>query len=184
MKYIFDVDETLFDTEKFRQDAEPYKADGTWVTPGIWDVLDAADYLYPDVLSYIESLGKENVILLTAVTPDLGPESEAFQKAKVEQSGLFKLASQTIFMEGLKGPHIKELAASSGPMVFVDDREIQLQSAREYAPEVLAVRMERKLTTGGGQFESIPGLSEFPKITSLEALDTVIAQWKQEPKTT
>lgn len=178
MKYIFDVDHTLFDTKKFSQDAEPYKSDGTWVTPRIWEILDARDYVYPDVNECLEKLGKNNVELLTAVTPELGPESEAFQKTKLEKSGLMELAKQTTFMVGLKGSYVKKLIGDE-ESVFVDDRIEQAESVRELSPRTLAILMDRvNLTTGS--FEKVPTLSEFKRATNLTEVVLIIEKWQQE----
>ena len=181
MKYIFDVDHTLFDTDKFSEDAEPYKEDGTWVTPKIWDILDARYYLYDDAIETLEKLGKENVELLTAVTPELGPESEAFQKLKLEKSGLMELASSTTFMVGLKGEYVNEITQGE-VAAFLDDRKEQLESVREFAPNVLPVLMERNKKNFFSGFEKIITKEELKSVSNLAEFIEAVRSWENELK--
>lgn len=142
MKYIFDFDHTLFDTDFFIDAAEPYKADGLWLTPRIWDLLPVDDFLYEDTLDYLVTLSTEDCVLLTAWTSSLGPESYEFQREKVMRSKVASMVAQVIVMEGDKGMYVQELAGSQGA-VFVDDTLTHLLSAQTHAPHVVPVQMMR-----------------------------------------
>ena len=120
MQFILDYDLTLSDYHRFIVDSKPYKSEGTWVTPAIWDILDASEYLYDDVLPFLKSIERTEVRILTARSPVRGPEARAFQKAKLERSGLAEYVSDIVFMEGKKCPYIKEMYHGV-PTVFVDD---------------------------------------------------------------
>lgn len=142
MKYILDFDHTLMDTDLFSEDATPYKENGLWVTPAIWNILNAPDYLYTDTLSFLQSLKKEDVRILTAMTASLGPEARAFQKVKLAKSNISSFVSDIVFMEGDKGPFVAEMYDGT-PTVFVDDRIEHLESAKRHCPEIHAVQIAR-----------------------------------------
>ena len=149
MRYIFDFDHTLYDTDAFVEAAEPYRASGEWVTPRIWDILDATTFFYGDTIKYLELLQPKDITVLTAWTPALGPESFEFQESKIERSDITKYVGDIIIMEGDKGPIIKELYDDE-PTVFVDDRVDHLLSAKKHCPEIMVVQMIR------------PGVKELP----------------------
>lgn len=166
MKYILDFDHTLYEVSRFKEDAASYKTDGTWVTPAIWDILDAKNYFYEDVFSFIQKQGKGNVTILTAMTPSLGPLAREFQKAKLEKSGIAALVGEIVFMEGEKGPFVKDLYDNT-PTVFVDDTFAHLVSAKQHCPDVHAVQMVRPGLEDRGEISTSPSI---PVISSLREL--------------
>lgn len=143
MKYILDFDLTLFDSHKYLEASVPYQADGTWVTPAIWDILNASEFLYDDVLPFLEAVGKENVHILTAMSPHLGPLAREFQKEKLARCGLAEHVAGVTFMEGDKGSYIASLY-DGGPTTFVDDKIEHLHSSHEHCPAVQVVQMVRQ----------------------------------------
>lgn len=157
MKYILDFDRTLFDTDRFVQAAEPYKAAGEWLTPRIWDTLDARSFLYDDVLPFLEAVPADDVVLLTAWTSSLGPESYAFQETKVQRSGVVPHVHRVVLMEGDKGPYVKRLTEDT-PAVFVDDRIEHLLSARARCSDIHVLQMTR------------PGVGTLPSDTSVTVI--------------
>lgn len=166
MKYILDFDLTLSDYHKFLEAAEPYKADGTWITPAIWDILDATEFLYEDAIPFLEKVGKENVHILTAMSPYTGPQAREFQKTKLQRCGIGQYVSGITFMEGDKGPYVKNLYDGT-PTVFVDDNAGHLRSSREHVPEVHAVQMVRPET------KTIPNEDGFSIVHSFDELHAV-----------
>ena len=167
MKYILDFDYTLYDTDLFSQTAEPFKQrdeSGQWVTPRIWDILDASDFFYNDTLTFLSALHPSDVTILTAWTPSLGPESYEFQKSKVERSGIQDLVGTIVYMEGDKGPYVRDLYRNE-KTVFVDDRLDHLQSAKKYCPNILVAHMIRPgrkdviSTDPSGSVPTIPSLA-------------------------
>ena len=167
MRYIFDFDHTLFDTDRFSVAAEPYKADGLWVTPAIWDILDASSFFYADTVPFLENLDPTDVTLLTAWTPVLGSEAYEFQKVKVERSGIQDLLTEVQIVEGDKGSHVRELYDGRAT-VFVDDRVDHLLSAKKHCPDVQVVQMIRP---GVGD---LPTDQAVPVISNLNELSNVI----------
>ncbi len=164
MKYILDFDHTLFDTARFVHDAAEHKKNGTLITPDIWDSYDASSYLYDDVIPFLESIGKEHVQILTAVTTSLGPLSTEFQKAKLYRSGIASFVKEILFIEGEKGDHVKRMYEHT-PTVFIDNMLSQLKSVQELCPEVEVVQIIRPDALGTNE---IDGTDEtIKKVTSL-----------------
>ena len=168
MDFIFDFDRTLFDTAHFVNEAAPYKESGLYITPAIWDILDATTFVYSDVLSFLQKIGKEHSTILTAMTPTLGPLAREFQKAKLERSGVSAYTRQVIFMEGKKGKYVKEIF-SGKPTIFVDDTLEQLQSVKAFCPEVVCIQIIRPNSEGRSEVSSS---SDIPTVTSLQELET------------
>jgi hypothetical protein len=142
VEYIFDFDHTLFDTPLFSFEATAYKSDGLYVTPQIWNILDAQKYIYNDVYDFLLRVGPSTVKILTAMTPELGPQSREFQKAKLARSGISEYVSDIIFMEGAKGLFVKEMYTGE-PTIFIDDKLEQLLSVKASCPEVFTVQIVR-----------------------------------------
>lgn len=166
MKYIFDFDHTLFNNDLFREASAAYVESGLWVTPAIWNILEARSFLYEDTVDFLTSLQKEDVRILTAMSPALGSDARNFQKVKLEKSGLAKYVSEIIFMEGDKGPYVQEMHDGT-PTVFVDDKLAHLVSVKKMCPKVHVVQMVRP-----GLEDRIPVsmVKEIPVISSLSEL--------------
>lgn len=146
MKYILDLDHTLLDTDAFAT-AVAKAGDGAHlVTATIWEKYQAQDFLYSDVLSWLQKKAASDVTILTAYTPALGPEAEAFQRAKVANTGLQQHVASVVMMEGLKGDYAAEIAKQFPPeeiVVFVDDRIEQCLSVQSKLPSAVCCRMIR-----------------------------------------
>lgn len=170
MNYILDFDHTLFDARAFVQDAHAYKDSGVYVTPAIWDILDAKNYFFDDALPFLQSHTKEHMRILTAMTPSLGPEAREFQKVKLERSGSMDYVSETICMEGDKGPYIQKMYTNE-PTVFVDDTVEHLLSAKKHCPDIQVVQIIRPELAGVRTSDET-----IPVITSLDELDSIVAR--------
>lgn len=169
MKFILDFDYTLYEVSRFKEAALPYKEDGMWLTPAIWDKLDATSFFYPDTLDFIQRQGKENVVILSAMTPALGPQAREFQKAKLARSGIGEFVSDVIVMEGDKGPYVKDLYTGE-PTVFVDDTLLHLYSSQRHCPEVGTVQIIREDAVGRGEVSTHIDIPVVATLTELEEL--------------
>lgn len=169
MRFILDFDHTLFDTNAFSVAAEPYKATGLWVTPQIWDELDARTFLYSDTLDFLNAKQTHELIILSAWTPSLGAESHAFQVSKIDKSGIADLVDKVVVMEGDKGPQVK-LLCGGAPTVFVDDRIDHLLATQAMCPEVTVVQMVRP------EVGMLLGDPSVPVVSSLAELDVLVSR--------
>lgn len=167
MKYIFDFDHTLYCTEKFVEAAEPYKANGEWLTPRVWDLLDASTFFYDDTIDFLKAQKPKDITILTAWTPTLGDKSFDFQRVKIEKSGVSEYVGEIIIMEGDKGPHVKSIYDGT-PTVFIDDRIDHLLSSREHCPEVMVIQMVRD------DAGMLPGDPSVPVVSALNEISEVI----------
>lgn len=142
MKYVLDFDHTLMDTDKFVKQVDADGRRDILVTPGIWNYYNARDFLYDDVLDFLMAKPKEDLVILTAMTPSLGPEACDFQKEKLENAQMDDLVSEIIFMTGDKGPYLKKLYDGS-PMCFVDDSIGHHDSVQQCEPNIVSFLMQR-----------------------------------------
>jgi len=184
MKYILDFDHTLCDTGRFCDDAQPYKESGLWVTPAIWDILDASQYLYAESVSFLKELEKEDVRILTAMTASLGPEARAFQKVKLEKSGVVEFVSDIIFMEGDKGPFLEEMYDGT-PTVFIDDKLDHLVSAKKHCPGMYCIQILRDGDTNrmsGINHTERSAREDIPVVHSLAEASTLVNIWEHPEK--
>jgi hypothetical protein len=144
MIVVLDFDHTLYDTSSLVEDLATIRSDDVFVRENFWDQLDAKQYIYPDVLPFLQSKAPTDFLILTAVTPSLGPESEAFQKRKVFDSGLDELVSEVIFMVGDKGPYVEQISSAyDSVVVFIDDKFEHLISVKTKCPDVVCLQMVR-----------------------------------------
>jgi phosphoglycolate phosphatase-like HAD superfamily hydrolase len=164
MQYIFDFDHTLFDTARFVYDARAYKENGTLITPAIWDTFDATTYLYDDVIPFLERVGKENVRILTAITPSLGAESEAFQRAKLERSGIGAYVRDIQFLVGEKGQTVASMYEEVST-TFVDNMLHQVQSVQVACPSVRCIQIMRPNPLGLNEMDGM-----HPTVTTITTL--------------
>lgn len=177
MKLILDFDHTLFDTDRFCLDAAAYKESGMWVTPAIWDILSAQDYLFPDVQDFLRTCTREDVSILTAITPSLGPESDAFQRMKVERSGVKEFVSQVEYMIGEKGSWVKNVCDRypNEVIVFIDDRTTQLESVRSHCPQARILQMCHEALTSITSDEG----GNFPLVHNFTEVSAILESWNR-----
>jgi len=142
MKYILDFDHTLFNTTDFVARVSERGMFDILITPQIWEHFNVMDFLYADTLTFLESKNRADLIILTAMTPTLGPQAREFQKQKLNSGNFDKYVEEIIFMEGDKGPHIADLFTGQ-PTTFVDDSLPHLISSRKCCPEVICAQMVR-----------------------------------------
>ena len=169
MKFILDIDRTLFDCDQWLADqGGVYTTD--IVTPTVWERADGARYVYDDVLTWLSNHSPEVIHILTAMTPRLGPAARLFQVAKLVSLGVADFASSLTCMEGDKGPYVAALAAGN-PAVFVDDSLAHHESVRALVPHVTCCVMVRP-----GQPEPVTPLpAGVHLVRNLAEVDAIVA---------
>lgn len=170
MNLILDFDWTLFDGDAVFAKMETARAAAHWKHASLWEHVDASVCFYPDVLEWIAARRErgDGVSILTAYQgPEYSDDAEAFQRIKVERSGISTYVDSVTFMQGLKGDHIEPLLQNDIQNVFLDDTVEQLQSVREAFPDVHCVQMMR---SGVERNTDI----SIPVVTSLAELDAII----------
>jgi len=146
VKYLLDFDRTLFDTNSCYTDLALKWGEPLQFTPELWSRLSASDYLYSEVKPWFATKDSADVIIITAFTPEYGPDSKAYQAEKVKSSGLSEEVSRVIVMEGEKGQTVKSVVSTlpvTEKVVFVDDRIEQCLSVKRANPEVIVCLMVR-----------------------------------------
>lgn len=170
MRYFLDFDRVIFDVDAYYKDIENRGLAQLVVHPDVWNVLDAKAYVYPDAIDFLKTHDPNTISVITAMSPQFGPHAREFQKRKVQISGVEAQVGSVIFMEGLKGSHIRD-AYSSGPAVFVDDKLEQVASVHRDNPSVIVVHMVRTAPSKEIQFNTPP----FPIINSFVELDNLLS---------
>lgn len=171
MKYLLDFDRTLFDTDAFVAQVERDGRGGALLTPGIWDQYHVQDFLYADVLSWLKTVAREDVYIVTALAG--GDEAAAFQRAKLASGGFNELVTDTHFVSGLKGEVVAEIAKQfppEEPIVFVDDRIEQCLSVQACAPQVTVCLMVREPESIG----EVSTVQRMPVVHDLSGVDAII----------
>ena len=176
MKYLLDFDHTMFDTSAFVADARSRGLDDVLVTPRIWDELSVKDYIYRDTMDWLALQQKENVSIVSAYTPSLGPEAEAMQRGKFAQGDFEDLVDEIVVMEGDKAPYVCPYT-NQGTVIFIDDRLDHLESVKNLCPKVICIQMWRgddahESVAGKSQRDDIPVAKDFTEVDALVAAHT------------
>lgn len=134
MKYIFDFDETIFDTEKFKQ-KEIIKMTGREYSKENWkeDIFLAIKflennihnnisyykYLVKDFLDFIKIHNKNDIYILTK-------GNKEFQKLKIKKSGADKLVKKFFIVEESKADILKDLCVKFKEeiVIFIDNEKV------------------------------------------------------------
>lgn len=178
--FFLDFDLTIFKTYSFASDViakDPRFAKEVEValkTPSgspergvLWDHLgdalekeevtfsthEAPKYVFEDVWPFLESNGKNAVIVTHG--------NEAFQRFKVENSGVGEMVNNQMYIQGLKGPALQEVYGESKPEgIFIDDTKEQLESVASECPWLQVVEMRRDGKEALGAFDVVHDFSE------------------------
>ena len=143
MKYILDFDRTLFDTSAYvAAVTQAGLTPAERITPDVWNRYQVRDFLYPEVLEWLQSKNQADIHILTAISPELGPLATEFQTQKLRSANLESLVDGITFMIGDKGTYVKDIAGTADT-VFVDDKLSHHISVKEHAPAVHRVLMQR-----------------------------------------
>jgi hypothetical protein len=170
MKYIFDFDLTLLNTDALKERVFSESNTALVGTADFWCHYNAMDFLYDDVLPWLKKAPKNDVHILTAYKPSQGPGAEAFQCGKVESGGFAELVESVTVMDGMKGPYavaLSKLFPDQEAIVFVDDRLDQCLSVKESLPNAHVCLIVRN-----GVFpESLPeGISLIKNLADLDGI--------------
>jgi hypothetical protein len=170
MKYLLDFDHTLLDTAAFIAQVKKDGRGDIRVTPGIWEFYNVRDFLYDDVLDWFNSKSKESLHILSAMTPELGPESCEFQKEKVSSGNFSGMVESVTLMIGMKGEPAASIAqrwTRHELVIFIDDRLDQCLSVKAALPESFCFLMVRE-----GHFPSPlpPGITAVSTLAEVDAI--------------
>ncbi len=118
-----------------------------------------AQFVYPDAREFLEGRGKGSVIVTK------GGFQLAFQKGKVEASGILDLVShcEYVLRDTPKGEAIQKLLSQyPAPYAFIDDFPKELQSVADLCPEVQLYEIRRDGKPGSGNFTVVSSFEDIP----------------------
>ncbi len=164
MKYILDFDRTLFNSPSFVKRVEMDGRRDVLITPQVWQTYKVQDFLYDDVLTWFNNKDKDNLYILTAISPQLGNQSEAFQREKLRSSGFGNLVSGIHFVVGEKGEKAAEMT------VFVDDKIEQCLSVKNYLPNSFCFLMVRNRELIGSAIKEVRGIKVVHNLNEVDAI--------------
>lgn len=171
MRFILDFDRVIFNVNAYKSALAERDLEALKFDPAVWEQLTVSDFLYDDVQPFIAQVGREQVYILSAITPEYNEKAPAFQRRKVEGSGMAAWVAGVQVMRGDKGPYVAKLAAEQ-PAVFVDDKLSHLESVRTLAPQVFCVQMIRP--GGAPEGENKSDREDVPIVTSFAAVSTML----------
>lgn len=188
MKYYFDFDRTVFDTESFKR---AYAK-----RPSIHELLHQAKEVVKEFLSNSRSISRRRIFSRTLGTylshrrfgflpeelkeylyPDaaafLAAHSKdctivtygvrAFITAKVANALTSYPLGDIVYTPRKKGRTLKRLThGKEGPFIFVDDAHFQLESVGEVCPEITLYEIRRDGHKGDGRWPVIRSFEELP----------------------
>lgn len=168
MKYLLDFDRTLFDTDTFSSKVLEDGHGALIGTPEVWHHYTADQFLFSDVVPWLQTKQKDSLHILSAFTPSQGEQAKSFQEAKIASGGFGNLFATITVMEGLKGRAAVGITQEFPPhekVVFVDDRLDQCISVSSALPQSHCFYIQRNEVT----------LVEIPKhirhVTCLDEVD-------------
>jgi FMN phosphatase YigB (HAD superfamily) len=149
MILAFDFDRTLFDTDAYHRAVLENGLQHLAVTPELVTTLNPAPFLFHDVLSFLATQSRSSIYIVSAITPEFGPQSGEYQREKIRATGMFEQVRDVILVVGTKAPALLRLVEThQDEMIwFVDDKEENLIDARECSPMVRAFRIARNGVT-------------------------------------
>ena len=171
MKYVLDFDRTLFDTEALYAAFVRDGVDYTQLSPDMLQGYQAADFLYPDTVPFLQQHQPSDVMILTAYNTAYGAQARAFQQAKVEQVPIRDLVSDIHYVEQDKAQSMRTIAAdcvAGEQLVFVDDLLEHCASVKAAVPHCHCFLMQRQASS----LTPPPGISI---ISSLHQIDELLA---------
>ncbi len=170
MKYILDFDRVIFDSDAYIKTVKTRRLDSLFVDPKIWDILSVRDYLYPDALDFLRAQDRESMTVITAMSPQLGPNARAYQRRKLADSGIAEFVRDVIIMEGEKGPYVRDVY-DGAETIFVDDTLSNLHSVQRSCSEVRCVQMLRIKPVRAEEVSENP---DIPVVQSFSGLSAMI----------
>lgn len=140
MRHVFlDFGRTLFDTEAFYNYLELKYIKGT---EAISDDTDFSNFLYPDVIRFIQNCQSENYLCYLVTFGE-----RSIQEGKVKLSGIEKYFDQLFYVEqGSKAIIIEnylKTTTSSEKVIFIDDTVNHWKDFTRLIPDGIAIRICR-----------------------------------------
>lgn len=173
MKYVFDFDRTLFDVARLYDSLERQNLRHLAGSLESLPYLDVESLLYADVRAYLASKDPSDCFILSSSSGLTGEWEAAYQRAKIDASGVTELVSEVLVMQGEKGPALAGIASRfppTEPLVFVDDRIEQCLSVRASVPQAICCLMVRDQSVIGDT-SAVQGI---PVVHTLAAVDAII----------
>ncbi len=175
MKYLLDFDRTLFDTAAFGQQVNNDGEGSHLFDSDIWKKYQASDYLFPEVIDWLEQKNKEDLFIVTAYVSALGLSAQDYQAEKLRSSKIEGKVESVILVKEDKGKVVAKITDQflpDEPVVFVDDKIEQCLSVRAHAPQVQCFLMVRNRSVVG-EIEEVKGIKI---VSSLKELDVMIKE--------
>lgn len=168
MKYIFDFDRTLFDTDAFKAEQRKRLVVNS-VRP--LEGVSLSTYVFEDAFKFLREHDKGDMCIVSSCSGFNGVSSLTFQKAKIEGSGVTEYVSAFYVVPEGKEETLKNLSLQPDA-VFVDDMTKHLYAAREARRDLRVVRIARDAVTT----KESPDTSDsaIPVVTNLLELDAII----------
>ena len=175
MIIALDFDRTLFDTDRDFIVAEERGITPLVGTRAMLKALPPAPFIYPDAASFLSRFKKEELYIVSAISPEYGPEAEVYQKEKIEQSGLAIYVTNVVLVTGAKSPALIALSLqhTGEALFFIDDRVDNLREVHDALPTVQCVLIRRDGALVKGDDEA----HSFPIVTNLDEFYTLITSY-------
>ena len=171
MKYILDFDRVLFDVGSYKKILDSRGIRDLEFEPSVWDTLTVRDFLYDDVIPFLSSIARNDLIIISAMTPRYGPHVREYQKRKLIDVHLEEYVSEVVVMEGDKAPYVCKYA-DTFPAVFVDDKLSHLESSLKSCPSIQCVQMIRPNISP--EDELVSSREDIPTIEGLVELNAIM----------
>lgn len=194
MKYVFDFDRVLFDTDRFASDLKSAGIydDSTPRNIALLDATEAAglevsDYVFPGAREFLEKHGSESAIVSSFVSRnELNNGHEVnglseFQLEKIKRSGLGELIDEKIEIVGEHKQAGLQKFYQEG-VIFVDDEPSNLQVAKEIGYKTIWMPTPKQLFQNSPEKPvNIKELSkEHVVASSFEEFINLVESWEHE----
>jgi hypothetical protein len=170
MQYILDFDRTLFDTDAFKKAQVEQCSPSSVGAIGTLDELDVAEFMFKDAIEFLQSHQKADLCIVTSCCGITGVCDTAYQKTKLEKSGVYELVKEVHIVFNQKIRKLKTLFTGE-PMTFVDDVLSHVEAAKEAIPELQTVHIRRADVLRAPDEQNDGSI---PTITTLDELDAII----------
>ena len=141
MKYFIDFDRVLFDHDTLKQVISEKKLEHLYATPQLWDHVNSADFLYPDAISFLNTLPRQEIAIISAYTARIGPLAKPYQDRKLQDSRIATHVNEVVVMDGPKAPHIHSRSIGEG--FFVDDKRQYVEEVQRACPQITCIQLLR-----------------------------------------
>ncbi|MBI2108849.1 MAG: hypothetical protein HYT93_01525 [Parcubacteria group bacterium] len=172
MRILLDFDWTLFNTEQYKKEMGLENISCVEHSNRCLKILKehgkAGMFLFPDTVDFLKNHSQHRLILVTF-------GDKKYQKAKVQQSGILNLFSESIFTgTEMKGDIIKRIFKhAEEKIIFLDDDFAQLQNMKKQCPHIVGIRMRRKEMKYGSDIKQ----TEFPEVSNLNEFAQLLASF-------